>query len=364
VKALVMEIRDEEAVLLDEEGIFRIVENQNYETGQEVDIDTSLLESNIIPFRGKNKDGRKRPGMKGIAAACLTIILSGGMASFVLPSSQVQARGNTSLTYQLNIWNRVIAIEGSDREGNKIAKSIDVGFPGRPMDEVVEETFDMMESLNKDDQLEEMEFSIQSHFPGQKERTEEHIEKYKKDWEDRKEKHNTDIEKRDKKEERNSGGQGPAESTSKHKNKDNSRNDSDSKNNHSSSGNDKSGNPVGKDNQKQDNRPKENKDNQKQDSQSENNKGNQKQDSQSGGNKSNQKQDSQPGDNKSNQKQNSQPEDNKNNQKQDNQPREDRGNQKQDSQPGDNKGNQKQGSQPRDGNGNQMKEGQPREEMK
>lgn len=189
MKALVMDIRDQEAAVLDQDGVFRIVENKGYEIGQQIEVEGSLVEKdynstqdNVIPFPQKRYFGIKR-----VVAAGLALILIGGIASFAIPSARIQAKGNSSVTYKMNIWDRVIGIDGNDQTGKEIADQIDLGFSGKPIDEVMEKTLDLMEEQAADGDMGDVQFTTQSPFNSQEKRTQKHLEKYQKEWENRKE---------------------------------------------------------------------------------------------------------------------------------------------------------------------------------
>lgn len=190
MKALVVEIRDKQAAVLDKEGIVRIVENQAYEIGQEIEVADSLLEDKRIAFPKKYRGAMK-------AAAAVAIMVSGIMASVMIPSASIRAKGVFSLTYRLNIWNRVIRIEAGDQTGKEIKEQISIGFFGENIDDVMSRSFDLMEDQAGEAEIGSMEFETETSLPFQEKKVKEEVDKYQKDWEERKENQEKEVKSKD-----------------------------------------------------------------------------------------------------------------------------------------------------------------------
>lgn len=105
MKGIITEIRGRKAALLKENGELVQVSNRGYRVGQEV----------------------RRNGAPALAsaAAAAVLLFGGGGAAYALPYTHVTMDMNPSVEYTLNIFDRVIAAEGLDEEGEALLEGLD-----------------------------------------------------------------------------------------------------------------------------------------------------------------------------------------------------------------------------------------------
>ena len=105
MKGIITEIRGRKAALLKENGELVQVSNRGYRVGQEV----------------------RRNGAPALAsaAAAAVLLFGGGGAAYALPYTHVTMDMNPSVEYTLNIFDRVIAAEGLDEDGEALLEGLD-----------------------------------------------------------------------------------------------------------------------------------------------------------------------------------------------------------------------------------------------
>lgn len=112
MKAVIVDLKDSNAVILRDDGRFEKIKNKNYSIGQEI-----TLQSQMLHF----------PKQAVVAAsAALAITACGGLGTYTWsnPISYVSLDINPSIAYSLNEFNRVIAVNGMNEEGSAIVDAI------------------------------------------------------------------------------------------------------------------------------------------------------------------------------------------------------------------------------------------------
>ena len=112
MKAVIVDLNGNDAVVLRDDGQFEKVKNKNYSIGQEL-----TLQPKVIRF----------PKQAAIAAsAAIVIAACGGMGTYTWsnPVSYVSLDINPSIAYSLNEFNRVISVNGMNDEGTAIVDAI------------------------------------------------------------------------------------------------------------------------------------------------------------------------------------------------------------------------------------------------
>lgn len=112
MKAVIVDLNENDAVALRDDGRFEKIKNKNYTIGQEL-----TMQPQVIRF----------PKQAAIAAsAAIVIAACGGMGSYTWsnPISYVSLDINPSIAYSLNEFNRVIAVDGMNDEGDAIVDAI------------------------------------------------------------------------------------------------------------------------------------------------------------------------------------------------------------------------------------------------
>lgn len=112
MKAVIVDLKDSNAVILRDDGRFEKIKNKNYSIGQEI-----TLQSQMLHF----------PKQAVVAAsAALVIATCGGIGTYTWsnPISYVSLDINPSIAYSLNEFNRVIAVNGMNEEGAAVVDAI------------------------------------------------------------------------------------------------------------------------------------------------------------------------------------------------------------------------------------------------
>lgn len=148
MKAVVVELKDGKAAVLDHDGIVSVIDDRNYRIGQAVEVERSLL-----PDTGYRKP-KKRKGVLSFAARHivpiaasigLIISLSGGAAAYAIPCSTVTLDINPSVKYTLNVFDTVLGAEGYNEEGTALTEEILDRIKGRKISEAISVTLDTLQ---------------------------------------------------------------------------------------------------------------------------------------------------------------------------------------------------------------------------
>lgn len=112
MKAVIVDLKDSNAVILRDDGRFEKIKNKNYSIGQEI-----TLQSQMLHFPKQ---------AVAAASAALVITACGGFGTYTWnnPISYVSLDINPSIAYSLNEFNRVIAVNGMNEEGSAIVDAI------------------------------------------------------------------------------------------------------------------------------------------------------------------------------------------------------------------------------------------------
>lgn len=131
MKGIVVEINTNDAVVLAEDGLFIKVKNENYITGQTVNI------------KDNSKAGRKLiAGIASIAAA-FAFCTTGAFAYFT-PTDYVSLDVNPSIEYSLNMFDRILDVTAVNEDGEEILESLDL--KNKNIEVAVKETLDQLMS--------------------------------------------------------------------------------------------------------------------------------------------------------------------------------------------------------------------------
>ena len=106
MKGIITEIKGRKAVLLKENGELVQISNRSYRLGQEV---------------------RRTPAPAlASAAAAAVLLFGGGGAAYALPYTHVTLDMNPSVEYTLNVFDRVLAAEGLDEDGEALLEGLEL----------------------------------------------------------------------------------------------------------------------------------------------------------------------------------------------------------------------------------------------
>jgi hypothetical protein len=110
VKGIVIEINNDEAAVLSDNGAVARIKNKNYETGQVV-----RMKENKMNFIKK----------AGSIAAVLAITAAGSFA-YAAPATYVSLDVNPSIEYTVNTFGRVLSVKAVNDDGEVITSELDV----------------------------------------------------------------------------------------------------------------------------------------------------------------------------------------------------------------------------------------------
>ena len=125
MKAVVININKNKAVLMQSDGTFISVPNKGYVVGQEIYIKDS-----------KNKIYRKLAKVTAAAAAFLLVIGIGFSYAYNIPRCYVSVDINPSIELQVNMFNQVINVNGVNDDGAAILEKMEIGH--KSMERVIE----------------------------------------------------------------------------------------------------------------------------------------------------------------------------------------------------------------------------------
>ncbi|HZK61095.1 MAG TPA: hypothetical protein VFC41_03405 [Anaerovoracaceae bacterium] len=136
MKAVVLDIKKDKAVALSDDGMVKEVTNKNFRIGQTIEMERKSM---------KKMSKKYRNIAAGIAAS-LVILLGGGTAyAYNTPVAHVSLDVNPSITYSVNVFNKVIA-EESNLDAVDILQTID--WDGKNINKVVEDTILALKEKN------------------------------------------------------------------------------------------------------------------------------------------------------------------------------------------------------------------------
>ena len=142
MKAVVMELREGKAAILDQNGVFRITDNKNYEVGQVLELpeEAGSKAGKIIRLQ----DRLRRRALPAAAAAAVTILATGGgVAAVTVPVTSVTVQMDSELVYHLNMLDRVVSIEDA-RTGEAASEDLLKQVKGKRPEEAMEFTLDLL----------------------------------------------------------------------------------------------------------------------------------------------------------------------------------------------------------------------------
>lgn len=132
MKAVVVEIRKDNAALLSDDGCIVRVKNKNYQIGQEIEtsLKTNVKFKKVAIFA---------------AAACFALFIGGVATAYYVPSTYVSLDVNPSIEFSLNIFNRVLSVNGVNDDGSEIIEEIELSnLSNKTIDEAIAMVIDQI----------------------------------------------------------------------------------------------------------------------------------------------------------------------------------------------------------------------------
>ncbi len=168
MNAVVLKIENNKAAVLDGNGSFRIIDDKAYSRGQIIDL--AVLEYPMEePETGSERKlkpvplARKRlpfgtfvsRHISQAAAIVICIVLAGGMSVYAAPVKTVTSDMTPSLSYRLNVFNRVVRVEPKDEACTDAVKELAPDLAGKRLERAVDITRTTLEKTEEDVSSEE-----------------------------------------------------------------------------------------------------------------------------------------------------------------------------------------------------------------
>ena len=138
MKAVVLEISENEATVMTHDGDIIGIRNKNYDIGQEINIKraSAALSAKIYKFT---------PIIA--AAAVAVVIIAGGAGLYFNPYGTVSLDINPSIEYTINRFDRVLEVNGMNDDGSDILASINTDrLINRNIEDAVDATIEQIEA--------------------------------------------------------------------------------------------------------------------------------------------------------------------------------------------------------------------------
>ncbi len=129
MKGIVVEIDNNNAVILADDGLFTKIRNHDYEIGQTI---------NIKEIR--RSGARMIAGIAGMVAA-IAVCTAGGFAYFT-PTDYVSLDVNPSVEYSVNVFDRILDVKAVNDDGKAILSSLDLN--NMTIEDAVKATLDRL----------------------------------------------------------------------------------------------------------------------------------------------------------------------------------------------------------------------------
>ena len=138
MRSVVMAIDGDIASVLDHNGCFHNIKNDNYEIGQVINVyslNTSSKPSNIIRF----------PSIAARAAAviCAVTLFSDG-AAYAFPCTTVTLDSDSQIKYSANVFNRVLSVQTDNERVSPIVHEL----RGKSLNDAIDRTLNELESVD------------------------------------------------------------------------------------------------------------------------------------------------------------------------------------------------------------------------
>lgn len=128
MRSVVLDIKNEQAAVLDDNGVVHAVKDRGYAVGQVLSLtETELKRDEMQRHSAKAyADSSRISRYTRIAAAALAvIIIGGGVTAYAAPVSTVTiADGEETVEYKLNLFDRVVGVKAADDAGDELKAEV------------------------------------------------------------------------------------------------------------------------------------------------------------------------------------------------------------------------------------------------
>ena len=128
MRSVVLDIKNEQAAVLDDNGVVHAVKDRGYAVGQVLSLTETELKRDEMPRHSAQAyaDSSRISRYTRIAAAALAvIIIGGGATAYAAPVSTVTvADGEETVEYKLNLFDRVVGVKAADDAGDELKAEV------------------------------------------------------------------------------------------------------------------------------------------------------------------------------------------------------------------------------------------------
>lgn len=126
MKGVIVEIRNDYAAILSDNGSIIKIKNNNYQIGEE------------IQMKNTTKKSKMKIYALATSVACAILMVGTGVYAYTTPYSYVSLDVNPSIEYEVNRFNRVINVTAVNDDGAEIINNLDL--ENKTIDEAIEDT--------------------------------------------------------------------------------------------------------------------------------------------------------------------------------------------------------------------------------
>ena len=161
MKAVVLKTDGKRAAVLDGDGSVRIIENRNYSRGQVLELVEQVLpmEDGTPVYEYEDRAVKKgtiasisrfiyRHASQAAAVAAV-LIIAGGMSVYAAPVKTVISTTTPSLSYKLNVFDRVVRVEAAGDNEEELPEELLTGVAGKTFDQAVDIALDTLEKAQQ-----------------------------------------------------------------------------------------------------------------------------------------------------------------------------------------------------------------------
>ncbi len=150
MKAIIVDLRNEYAAALKEDGSIVRIANMDYSLGQTVKLNRlEHADAKRLPAATPSRFTRRIRRIVAIAASTLFISGISAATAYALPYGTVSVDGDTAVEYTINCFDYVLNVKALNKEGEELLSEMDMNdLCHRKIDDAISETLEKFETGN------------------------------------------------------------------------------------------------------------------------------------------------------------------------------------------------------------------------
>ncbi len=171
MKAVVLELKDSSAAVLGKDGCVYIVPDRGWQVGQTFELDPEEARKSTDRALRSGRFAGKRTGvfrfprvLSGAAAAVVLLASVGSVTAYAMPCTTVTMDVNPSVSYELNVFDRVIGMEAYNDAGDRLSMQTQKSVKGKKITDAVSITLDALEDEEVMEEDSEVIITVKSRF--------------------------------------------------------------------------------------------------------------------------------------------------------------------------------------------------------